>query len=261
VEFYVIGAILRFFVAVVANFYTSPIDTVLQGAAADELKPPSIMITMEDIACLDETTIPMEDIMCMQQIEETMLHEDMTCTQQIEETIIHEDVTCTQQIEETMIYDEVIEVDSLLTLEDNRWLVFPFLGGDSVELAAQGLPLCDPISDFVTSDLITMQLEKSVGRNQIITFTDVDMKSLAPRAYVNENVIDFWMVWLSRNKSDESASILICTSHFYSTLVNNHFGVEHVFNWMLRRKVDVLSKQIILFPIEQNKQWSLVVAY
>jgi hypothetical protein len=37
--------------------------------------------------------------------------------------------------------------------------------------------------------------------------------------------------------------------------------VEHVFNWMLRRKVDVLSKQIILFPIEQNKHWSLVVAY
>jgi hypothetical protein len=30
---------------------------------------------------------------------------------------------------------------------------------------------------------------------------------------------------------------------------------------MLRRKVDVLSKQIILFPIEQNKHWSLVVAY
>jgi hypothetical protein len=62
VEFYVIGAILRFFVAVVANFYTSPIDTVLQGAAADELKPPPIMIPMEDIACLDETMIPMEDI-------------------------------------------------------------------------------------------------------------------------------------------------------------------------------------------------------
>ena len=167
-EFYVIGAILRFFVAVVANFYTSPIDTVPQGAAADELKPPPIMIPMEDIACLDETTIPMEDITCTQPIEETMLHEDMTCMQQIEETIIHEDVTCMQQIEETIIHDEVIEVDSLLTLEDNRWLVFPFLGGDSVELAAQGLPLCDPISDFVTSDLITMQLEKSVGRNQIL---------------------------------------------------------------------------------------------
>jgi len=175
--------ILTFFVAVVAYFYTSPIDTVPQGAAADELKPPPIMIPMEEIACLDKTTIPMEDMMCMQQIEETMLHEDMTCmqqiedTQQIEETINHEDVTCTQQIEETLIHDEVFEVDSLLTLEGNCWLVFPFLGSDSVELAAQGLPLCDPISDFVTSDLITMQLEKSVGRNQIITFTDVDMKS------------------------------------------------------------------------------------
>jgi len=273
VEFFVIGAILRFFVAVLFYFYTSPIVTVPQGAAADELKPPPIMIPMEDIACLDKTTIPMEDITCTQQIEETMLHEDMKCTQQIEdtpqiedtqqmeETINHEDVTCTEEIEETMIHDEVVEVDSLLSLEDNRWLVFPFLGGDSVELAAQGLPLCDPIRDFVTSDLITMQLEKSVGRNQIITFTDVDMKSLAPRAYVNDNVIDFWMVWLSRNMSDESASILICTSHFYSTLINKHFGVEHVFNWMLRRKVDVLSKQIILFPIEQNKHWSLVVAY
>jgi len=64
VEFFVIGAILRFFVAVLFYFYTSPIVTVPQGAAADELKPPPIMIPMEDIACLDKTTIPMEDITC-----------------------------------------------------------------------------------------------------------------------------------------------------------------------------------------------------
>ncbi len=171
------GSLLQSFFIFILLLLSLPVP---QGAAADELKPPPIMIPMEDIACLDKTTIPMEDITCTQQIEETMLHEDILCTQQIEdtpqiedtqqmeETINHEDVTCTEEIEETMIHDEVVEVDSLLSLEDNRWLVFPFLGGDSVELAAQGLPLCDPISDFVTSDLITMQLEKSVGRNQIL---------------------------------------------------------------------------------------------
>jgi len=69
---------------------------------------------------------------------------------------------------------EVIDVDSLLTQETERWLSYPFLGGDEVELAAKRLALCDPMTLFKLEDLITVQLEKSVGRNQIITFSKLD---------------------------------------------------------------------------------------
>jgi Ulp1 family protease len=156
---------------------------------------------------------------------------------------------------------EVIDVDSLLTQETEQWLSYPFLGGDKVELAAKRLALCDPMTLFKTEDLITVQLEKSVGRNQIITFSKLDRLSLNPKTYVNDNVVDFWMVWITRNERDNASSILTCTSHFYDCLVNPNFGLEHVSRWMQNRKVDIFSKDFILFPICLDKHWSLIVTY
>jgi hypothetical protein len=49
--------------------------------------------------------------------------------------------------------------------EQTQFLSFPFLGGALVERAAEGLHLCDPMHEYKDADLITMKLEKSVGRN------------------------------------------------------------------------------------------------
>jgi Ulp1 family protease len=46
-----------------------------------------------------------------------------------------------------------------------------------------------------------------VGRNQIITFSKLDRLSLNPKTYVNDNVVDFWMVWITRNEMDNASSI------------------------------------------------------
>jgi hypothetical protein len=156
---------------------------------------------------------------------------------------------------------EVIDADSLLTQEMEQWLSYPFLGGNKVELAAKRLALCDPMTSFKTKDLITVQLKKSMVHNQIIMFSKLDRLSLDPKTDVNDNAVDFWMVWITRNERDNASSILTCTSHFYDCLTNPNFGLEHVSRWMQNRKVDIFSNDLILFPMCVNKHWSLIVTY
>ncbi len=153
---------------------------------------------------------------------------------------------------------EVINVDLFPTQEEERYLCFPFLAGEKVELAAKGLHLCDPLSNYANHQLITMQLQKTVGRNHIVTLTKDDRLTLKPSRYVNDNVIDFWMVWLTRNVSDADSSIIIFTSHFYSTLTNDTLGVEHVSGWMNYKSIDIFSKNMLLFPICLDNHWSLI---
>jgi Ulp1 family protease len=90
---------------------------------------------------------------------------------------------------------------------------------------------------------------------------DFDHQSLNPEVYVNDNVIDFWMMWVTRNVLDQVSSIVIFTSHFYSCLINNNFGLKHASQWIQNRRVDIFLKQIIMFPINLDKHWSLMVAY
>jgi len=60
---------------------------------------------------------------------------------------------------------EVINADEASSVMQDVLLVFPFLGGDNIEKASVGLPLCNTGDTFSCSQLITYQLEKSVGRN------------------------------------------------------------------------------------------------
>ena len=154
-----------------------------------------------------------------------------------------------------------IVVDTISCERQDVLLVFPFLGGDNVEKAAVGLPLCDTGDDFTCSQLITNQLDKSVGRNHLQTITQFDRDSLKEATYVNDVIIDFWLLWLSRNSSRDSLEYFF-TSHCYTTLVQCPGGVELVSSWVSKRKnFSIFEKQIIYFPIILQKHWSLCVAY
>jgi len=180
---------------------------------------------------------------------------DDSCTIIVDDTFVN--VAALDSVRKTQ---EIIDANLVSTQPQAVYFVFPFLGGDRVELAAKRLRLCDPMPNFVTADLITMQLEKTVGRTDLITMTDFDRQTLNPGVYVNDNVIDFWMMWLTRNVSDQGSAILIFTSHFYSCLISNNFGLQHVSQWIQNRRVDLFSKQIIMFPINLDQHWSLMVA-
>jgi hypothetical protein len=134
-----------------------------------------------------------------------------------------------------------IDDDVSKYIDPDKLLVYPFLGADRVELSAQGLTLCDFASSFQTDDLITLQLDASVGRNNIITLNKLDRNSLKPRTYVNDTIIEFWMLWISRNVRHTSSMVLFLSTHFYSEMKTH--GIGNVSNWMQNRSVDVFSKK------------------
>ncbi len=104
---------------------------------------------------------------------------------------------------------------------------------------------------------ITLQLENTVGRNHIITFQQPDLDTLKPCTYVNDNVIDFWLLWVSRNDAHITSKVQIFTSHFYTKLTEE--GVEYVARWHENRKLDILNKKILMLPINLQSHWSLCV--
>jgi hypothetical protein len=171
------------------------------------------------------------------------------------------DPTLHDALDTTTTTIDVTDIDGDIINQPTQLLSFPFLGGALVEQAAQGLNLCDPMQDFVTADLITMQLEKSVGRNSVVTISELDRSSLNPATYINDNVIDFWMLWLTRHISTEVCRIMFFTCHFYSSLLNEKLGLQHVSGWMEGRKLDIFSKDVLVFPINGDNHWSLLVLY
>ena len=61
-------------------------------------------------------------------------------------------------------------------------------------------------------------------------------------------------------KTNLTIRMKIHTKDFYSCLISNNFGLQHVSQWIQNRRVDLFSKQIIMFPINLDKHWSLMVA-
>jgi len=88
---------------------------------------------------------------------------------------------------------EVINMDEFSFASQEVLLVYPFLGADNVEKASFGLPLFDTGDDVTCSQIITNQVEKTVGRNHIQTITQVDHDSLHPKTYINDVIIDFFV--------------------------------------------------------------------
>jgi Ulp1 family protease len=69
------------------------------------------------------------------------------------------------------------------------------------------------------------------------------------------------MLWLTQHISTEVCPILFFTSHFYSSLLNEKLGLQHVSGWMQGRKLGIFSKDVLVFPINGENHWSLMVLY
>ena len=145
---------------------------------------------------------------------------------------------------------------SQATFGPDKYLVYPFVSGEAVEFAAKDLSLCDYTEDVSHESLITLQLDHVVGRSHILMLTEDDRNMLLPKKLLNDTLIDFWVRWIARNQPFTDTNVLTFTSHFYSTLRTD--GVQAVSRWVHRRKLDLFSKDLILFPINyDNVHWSL----
>jgi Ulp1 family protease len=138
-------------------------------------------------------------------------------------------------------------------------LVYPFIGGEKIELAATNLPLCDCQAQYCIENVLSLELDHTVGKTHTMTFYQRDFDSLNPQTYVNDTVIDFWFRWFSRTEPYAKSNVLLLTSHFYSTLLER--GVAEVSQWMHRRNIEVLSMKLIMLPINLDKHWSFCSIY
>jgi hypothetical protein len=89
--------------------------------------------------------------------------------------------------------------DTVKVLDKKVILVFPFVTGSVIETATRPLKLCHSFRDWMDEayesladdDIVQLQHSASFGRNQIVSITQYDLKTVEPGNYVNDNIVDF----------------------------------------------------------------------
>jgi Ulp1 family protease len=104
------------------------------------------------------------------------------------------------------------------------------------------LSLCD-YRFSVNEDYVKLQCEKAVGHNHIVTITQRDWNSLQSQSFMNDAIIEFWLLWIGRHMSMVDSDILILGTHFYSQL-HGLGGVQVVSSWLKNRCILFFQKKI-----------------
>ena len=84
----------------------------------------------------------------------------------------------------------------------------------------------------------------------------MDFDTLNPGSFVNDVVIGFWLLWISRNEFPKSSDVFIFCTFFYTKLLEDG-GEELVSRWCRNKNVDIFSKKIVMFPVNLDLHWSL----
>jgi hypothetical protein len=142
------------------------------------------------------------------------------------------------------------------TFSTQKFLVYPFIHGEQVELAAKDLPLCDFVGVYEVDKLVTLQMDHVHGRNgsHFLTCTEHDRRALNPRTWINDTVVDFWFRWIARNEPFDNV-VISFTSHFYSTLIksNSNALISNVEN----ETVDVPDDEANANTVINGLHWEL----
>jgi hypothetical protein len=120
-------------------------------------------------------------------------------------------------------------------------LVYPFVYSTEIEKAAMQLSLC-AYRPNISTDYVKLQCEKVVRRNHIVTIIRHDWNSLQGQSFVNDSIIEFWLLWIGRHVSLQDSDILILGTHFYSQLCGLDV-IQVVSRWLKNRCINVLKKK------------------
>jgi hypothetical protein len=136
-----------------------------------------------------------------------------------------------------------------------KLLIYPFIAGDLVEKAAKGLFLGEDPMNCSSVHLLQLQQEKASQKNHHVSMEQEDIDRLQPDQWLDDSIVDFWMLWITRKEPTEENWIHIFNTQFYTAL--DDFGVEHVLNWTAKKKLDVFTKKMLILPINHQLHWSL----
>ncbi|QEU59277.1 Ulp1 [Kluyveromyces lactis] len=159
------------------------------------------------------------------------------------------------------IYSQTLKFDrSLLTFEE-EFKSYSQLIEERRKIVEQVRKTAKPqklIPDLSTEDLLEVKATFTRSDNAVLSskymleVTVRDFKTLAPRRWLNDTIIEFFMKYVEQN----TAKTVAFNSFFYSTLADR--GYQGVRRWMKRKKVDILDLNKIFVPINLNdSHWTL----
>ena len=109
----------------------------------------------------------------------------------------------------------------------------------------------------IRSNLSSEQEDKD-RRTHYVTIRVEDYDRLGKRQWLNDSLVDLFMLWISRDSTDAFApDVHFFTSHFFSTLSKK--GAKDVESWTARRNIDIFKKKLVFIPVNKALHWSLCV--
>jgi hypothetical protein len=148
-----------------------------------------------------------------------------------------------------------VEREIITTQGEPVALVYQIVAGRDIENACMGLFLGEENTRFSSSHILVLQQEKVAPRSHFITMHQSNFSRLHPNQYLNDAMVDFWFLWISRKEDYEEPYIMFFNTQFYSAILLT--GVSCVIKWNEKRGVDIFTKKILVIPVNKNNHWSL----
>ena len=138
---------------------------------------------------------------------------------------------------------------------------------------------CDTVgtetNEPVTENIVC---EYPFGEPGRITITKIDVETLNPGTFLNDNIIDFYMKYMNREllENSEQPKVHILPTYFYKRLVKDPVPGSYMYRqemlsnmsmakkrfarverWL--RKIKLLEKSLVLIPVCESAHWYLIV--
>jgi sentrin-specific protease 7 len=103
-----------------------------------------------------------------------------------------------------------------------------------------------------------MQKEKAKLKKSWDNITLVDFKRSESGFFLNDTLLDFWLIWITRNESEKDFVIYVFNAKFYTKMLEED-GVKKVTNWTTKWDLDIFHKRMLFIPIHKEFHWSLCI--
>ncbi|KAL3913129.1 MAG: hypothetical protein SGILL_006613 [Bacillariaceae sp.] len=147
---------------------------------------------------------------------------------------------------------------------DDILLVYPFTDDQTIlDEAAKDLPDFSVATVDESREPPQSSSNDSGGggrqRSHAVTVRVEDYERLEPLTWLNDSLVDFFMLWISRGMENvKTSDVHFFTSHFFSTLAKTD-GASEVTSWTAKKGIDIFKKKLIFIPINRTMHWSLCV--
>lgn len=186
----------------------------------------------------------------------------------VPQMLIDDAVTAVDYLTKRTLSGTVRDKFSVITSKFRVVFTYPFLLSDSnksdegllqaIETAGSDLDELSygrQLTFLNNTDRLTTEERGSLW----ITYGDYDL--LNDKIKINDILIDFWMLWVSRHISKQFSNIHYFSTQFLTKLISHKqgFGVGAARRWCKRAAINIFEKKFLFLPFNKDDHWSLFV--